>query len=292
MRAIRRQRSLLSPRPLSVFHPCFIRGLARPCPTKPSSAAQLRARNPLPGQHLRRVAGAKRSGAPVSATWGFATLRPPATRRPARRHYPPWSRFDTIPNSNQQLSPRRSVAEFNGVLFFMVARRGITRYSVCTCVMCNHETVLSNHVQHYENSCAASGMELILKLHSLVCPSFRDFQDKYGDTNIGFEKLADMAPYGIRAEQHEMPIKDGFGTIQREVQRGHYPILSLYSEPVGWHIWVAIPDGDSFCLVSRAYGYDEPLQVDDLNTVRRILIQYRNGKIHFVTYDADEPHAR
>lgn len=155
--------------------------------------------------------------------------------------------------------------------------------------MHDDETVLRNHAQHYKLSCAASGMELILKLHSLVDLTFRDFQDKYGNTNIGFEKLADMAPYGIHAQHHEMPIEDGLESIRTEVQRGHYPILSVYNVPVGWHIWIALPDANSFRLVSRAYGCDDPVKINDLNIVRRNLNLHRKGRIHFVTYDADKP---
>lgn len=151
--------------------------------------------------------------------------------------------------------------------------------------MRDHEIVFASHVQHYENSCAASGMELILKLHSLVDLTFRAFQDKYGDANIGFEKLGDLAPYGITAQDHEMPTDAGFEVIRTEVQRGHFPIVSVFSDPVGWHIWVAIPRGDSFRLASRAYGRDRPLEIGDLDYVRDNLKRFRNGRINFVTYD-------
>ena len=155
--------------------------------------------------------------------------------------------------------------------------------------MSNHKAILDSHAQHYQKSCAASGMELVLKLHSFVDAQFRDFQDKYGNTNIGFEKLADMANFGITAQDHETPIEDGLSRIQDEIQRGHYPILSMYSDRVGWHIWVAVPDGDSFRLLSRAYGYDETLEIDDLDVLRQNLTKFRGGKIHFVTYDLSEP---
>jgi len=155
--------------------------------------------------------------------------------------------------------------------------------------MSDRETILKHHAQHYRNSCAASGMELILKLHSLVDPSFRAFQDKYRDTNIGFEKLGDMAPHGVHAQDYEKPIDEGFQIVRSEVQCGRYPILSLFSAPVGWHIWVAVPHGDSFRLVSKAYGYDLPLDIDNLEMVRTNLNKYRNGKIHFVTYSLHVP---
>ena len=168
-------------------------------------------------------------------------------------------------------------------------RTSAVEYLSCANTMLNHETVLIDHAQHYQNSCAASGMELILKLHSLVNATFRDFQDKYGDTNIGFEKLADMASYGVHAQDHEKPIDEGCKSIKLEVRRGHFPILSVYSKPLGWHIWVAVPDGASFRLVSRAYRNDKPLKINDLDVVRQNLNKFSGGRVHFVTYMLAKP---
>ena len=129
-------------------------------------------------------------------------------------------------------------------------------------------------------------MELVLKLHALVDPSFRGIQDRYGDMSIGFEKLEDMRSYGVLAQEQELPITEGFEKILSEVQRGHYPLLSVYSSNAGgWHIWAAIPHGDSFCLVSRAFGHETPLTIEDLSQVKDNLTQYRSGKVHFVTYE-------
>ncbi len=97
-----------------------------------------------------------------------------------------------------------------------------------------------------------------------------------------------MAPYGVHAQDHELSLDEGFEAIRTEVQRGHFPLLSVFSDPVGWHIWVAIAGGDSFQLVSRAYGYDDPLRIDDLSDVRVNLNRHRRGRVHFVTYDVDE----
>jgi hypothetical protein len=146
--------------------------------------------------------------------------------------------------------------------------------------------VLSEHAQHYEDSCAASGMELVLKLHSLVEPSFRGIQDKYGNTNIGFEKLRELELYGVWAQDKELPLAEAFAEIQSEVQRGHFPLLSVYDPSSGrWHIWAAIPHDHSFRLVSRAFGHNRPLEIDDLNEVRENLARHRLGKVHFIRYD-------
>ena len=155
--------------------------------------------------------------------------------------------------------------------------------------MSDHMAILNEHAQHYQCSCAASGMELILKLHSLVDADFRNFQDIYSNANIGFEKLTEMAQYGVIAQDQETLVDDGFTSILTEVQNGRYPILSVYSDPVGWHIWVAVPDGESFRLISRAYGCDTPLEMNNLNVVRQNLNRHRDGKIHYVTYELAEP---
>jgi len=93
----------------------------------------------------------------------------------------------------------------------------------------------------------------------------------------------------VSFRDHEKPIDEGFALIQSEVQHGRFPILSVYCNPIGWPIWVAVPDGKSFRLISRTYGDNNPLEMNDLNDVRENLNQHRGGKINFVTYDLTDP---
>src|SRR5208337_2560782 len=99
--------------------------------------------------------------------------------------------------------------------------------------------VLAKQKQHYQRSCAASGMELVLKLHALEPASYCALQDRYGDTNIGFENLADLLPCGIEARDHEPSVAHGFAKIEEEEKAGRFPLGSLPGA-VAWHIWVAV----------------------------------------------------
>lgn len=150
--------------------------------------------------------------------------------------------------------------------------------------MTNPDTVLASHIQHYRMSCAASGMEIVLKLHSLVESDYRALQDRYKDTNIGFEYLSDLAEFGITAISREDTISAGFQRIESEVKEGRFPLLSVHNESLGWHVWVAVPIESSFRLLSRSFNNPHTHEISDLNTVRLNLTEHRNGQINFATY--------
>ena len=145
--------------------------------------------------------------------------------------------------------------------------------------------VLDKHVQHYPKSCAASGMELVVKLHDFEPDTFREIQDRYGDTNIGFEKLVDLAAYGIKAKDHELPVIDGFKKIEEEVADGRFPLVSLPSSLLGWHIWVAVREISGLRFLSRGHGIPTVLDLPDSPGLRHAVATYRQGKVHLAVYE-------
>ena len=145
--------------------------------------------------------------------------------------------------------------------------------------------ILNKHTQHYQNSCAASAMEMILKLHELEAPEFRTLQDRYRDENIGFGRLGDLAAYNIEADDHELLTADGFRRIQEEVDAGRFPLVSLPSNDCQWHIWVVVPGPNGIHFLSRTYLDPNILEQDDTPEFRQFIAQARNGKIHFAVYD-------
>ena len=128
-------------------------------------------------------------------------------------------------------------------------------------------------------------MELVVKLHGLESDTFRALQDRYGDTNIGFEKLADLAAYGIEAKDHELPVVDGFKKIEDEVAAGRFPLVSLPSAPLGWHIWVAVRESSGIRFLSRGHGIPAVLDLPDSPGLRHTVATYRQGKVHFAVYE-------
>lgn len=142
---------------------------------------------------------------------------------------------------------------------------------------------LAQHEQHYQNSCAASGMELVLKLHGLESSSFRALQDRYRDTNIGFEKLSDLLQWGVDAKDHEPTVDIGFAKLEEDARSGLFPLVSLPSGKA-WHIWVAVIEGDKVRFLSRGFNNPNILELPDSPALRHAVATYRNGKVHFATY--------
>jgi hypothetical protein len=87
--------------------------------------------------------------------------------------------------------------------------------------------ILAVHHQKSVNSCAAAGMELLLKLHDEERPDWFDFQNRFGDTNIGFEQLALLSPYGITATDHHLAKDQLTALLTVETQAGRFPLVSL-----------------------------------------------------------------
>jgi hypothetical protein len=150
--------------------------------------------------------------------------------------------------------------------------------------MSHIDEVLASHRQLYSNSCAASGMELLLKLHSLVTKEFRGIQDEYKGQNIGFEKLDELKQYGIDASDQRTSIEDAVEQIEAEVQSSRYPLVSLFDQ-LQFHIWVAISGGDGFVLRSRSYNNEAIARIDDVEELVTKSKQYQSGTLHFVTYE-------
>jgi hypothetical protein len=144
--------------------------------------------------------------------------------------------------------------------------------------------ILNTHTQHYRDSCAASGMEMLLKLHGFEPAAFRVLQDRYGDTNIGFEKLADLLPYGIDAKDQEPTVGDGFSKIEEEARAGRFPLVSLPG-PAKSHIWVAVIEGGKLRFLSRDFQNPSVIELDDDFGLRLKLIVHRLNKIHFAAYE-------
>ena len=153
--------------------------------------------------------------------------------------------------------------------------------------MITPRNVLANHIQHYPYSCAASGMELVVKLHGFESDTFQTFQDRYGNKNIGFEKLSDLLVYGIDAKDCEMPIANGFHLIENEVDSGKYPLVSLPNLQGNWHIWIAVREASGIRFLSRGYQIPFIIDLPNSHELRNKVAACRGGKVHFAIYNVE-----
>lgn len=115
---------------------------------------------------------------------------------------------------------------------------------------------LQQHRQQLPTSCAASGMEAILKLHELIPPDSFPYQDQFGGLNIGFEKISLLSDYGLLAQDSMYDIDIAISLLQQETDLGRFPLVSLLTvvngTPLGWHIYVAAKDGSDLILIDPA----------------------------------------
>jgi len=63
--------------------------------------------------------------------------------------------------------------------------------------------VLEGHQQWFPTSCAASGMEILLKFEKKIGLNEYPLQERYAGNNIGFEKIGDLGKWGIQVDKKE-----------------------------------------------------------------------------------------
>lgn len=93
------------------------------------------------------------------------------------------------------------------------------------------DDILNQHMQIQKESCAASMMDLIGKVHGKIGACEVPFQHLYKDKNIGFTKLGDLEKRGIVFDQ---PVEFAFDEVwklcKQENHAGRFPLISLPTE--------------------------------------------------------------
>lgn len=157
--------------------------------------------------------------------------------------------------------------------------------------------ILELHQQWFPASCAASGMEIVLKLHGKVAEEWFSLQHEFQNQNIGFSQLDKLAAYGLQAQESHLPKGDFLSRLQQECAAGRFPVFSLPNlgltrlidgSSAGvreWHIWVGIPDGSKVTAVSKTFLRSSPLKITDLEPVIDLALSFDpNYRVHVVTY--------
>tara|TARA_R110002111_G_scaffold164386_3_gene230550 strand:- start:4821 stop:5309 length:489 start_codon:yes stop_codon:yes gene_type:complete len=115
---------------------------------------------------------------------------------------------------------------------------------------------LQQHRQLSQTSCAASGMEALLKLHNRIDSDSFPYQTTFGDKNIGFEQVHLLSEHGLIAHDERLPLEDAITKLETETNNGRFPLVSLLTVvqdvPIGWHIYVALSEGSELRLIDPA----------------------------------------
>ena len=140
------------------------------------------------------------------------------------------------------------------------------------------DRLLVTHQQWFQKSCAASGMEMLLKWHQKVDPNWFEFQREFQDTNIGWGQIARLQQFGIQATAHPCDL-DTFLAKFRGQSADRLLLVSLPTSGVldllfgrmrsvgNYHIFVAARVDGKEIFVSKSFLNSVPFFVPDLKRV-------------------------
>ena len=148
------------------------------------------------------------------------------------------------------------------------------------------KSLLVDHIQLHPMSCAASGMEAILKLHEKIPSNDFRFQKEFEGTNIGFEKLARLSEFGVSANSRLYTVDESMTLLENEVDEGRFPMVALITNNGSAHITIACLEGESVTLIDPA-KIGEPI-ASGRDDVRKILEDAGKrrgcGRVDIATY--------
>ena len=120
------------------------------------------------------------------------------------------------------------------------------------------QNVFQTHRQLFEFSCIPMSVEFVLKLLGRVPPDYFELQKLWGNNAFGsFVEFNGKDLFGVSFEQQyalprddNFPLEELFQTIEHELKRGNYVIISLQVEG-GWHMYVIhdqLPNGEFLAI--------------------------------------------
>ncbi len=137
--------------------------------------------------------------------------------------------------------------------------------------------LLAPHRQLFEDSCCASGMEMIIKLHGKVAGDWHEFQTLYRGQHdkVGFGKLNDLKAHGVTASGDHLRFADFLKAVEAETKAGRFPIFSFrslfltsledFSVHLGpSHVYVCLSDGQTVRYLSKGFP-DRFVEIADIN---------------------------
>jgi hypothetical protein len=144
------------------------------------------------------------------------------------------------------------------------------------------QNILQAHKQLFKSSCIPMSIELVLKLLGRVPLDYFEIQIPWGNNSLGsFADFNGKDFFGVNFDQKyafprgdNFPLEELFQTIENELKRGIYVIVSL-RVPGGWHMYVIydqLPNGE-FLAVTKG----QPKELID--NVRQIVIYMKGTDI-------------
>jgi hypothetical protein len=138
-------------------------------------------------------------------------------------------------------------------------------------------------------------MELIAKLHGRMGSKETPFQDKYGDNNIGFEKLFELEELGFVTKKHDVPFAKAWSICVEESKAGRFPLVSLPTEVIrslldhgerlgsNRHIFITHLN-PHLTLIFHYHGAIGPALADPRDIERQVLALSPAYEVNLATY--------
>jgi hypothetical protein len=160
------------------------------------------------------------------------------------------------------------------------------------------DKLLSLHQQLFPMSCAASGMEIILKFHKKVDFDWFDFQREFQNTNIGWNQVGRLQQFGVQATDSRCDLDTFYTTLESQSAQDRIFAFSLPTSAIrdlifdkwttvaNFHIFVAAKIDGETLLVSKRFLSSQIVQIRDLKETYNLIRQIdRDYTIDILTYD-------
>ena len=146
--------------------------------------------------------------------------------------------------------------------------------------------LLEIHQQWFPGSCAASGMELILKFHKKKDPDWFGFQSEFQNENIGWKKIERLKDFGILATNSQCDLDTFLAKLENQSIPHRLMLFSLptlgflnliYGTLVGigpeYHIFLAAKFDQKSIFVSKQFLNLKIIDVPDLRRTYDLIHQ-------------------
>lgn len=158
--------------------------------------------------------------------------------------------------------------------------------------------LLSIHQQWFHMSCAASGMEMLVKWHKKKGEDWFGYQKEFQNENIGWSKKDRLAEFGIQAKDFRCDWDTFHQTLKNQSAQSRIllfsiPTIGLFDligqkwNGIGYHhIFVAAMFGEENLFVSKQFSNPHPIVIPDLKKSYDLIRQIDpNYTIDVLTYE-------
>ena len=158
--------------------------------------------------------------------------------------------------------------------------------------------VINKHIQIHDNSCSASGYEILLKIAGLIPEHDYRYQANPKNSGIGFDTIKQYRDSRVTVDfngKKEVPQK-AFAEIRTELSQDRACLISVHNFLIydvwdksfkvgGAHIWTCVTDlKGRVCALTKTDGTNTSSLTDIESLLTSVHDTFNFYKIDYVTY--------